>query len=210
MIIPLEKLDAIDDEDKRDDEIRAILSVLPGDNPPFLSVLQVYMAESNAAVQVTEMLASGQFPFRWRIKVLRDEWGRVPPPGEEVVRRMPVNRRKRDGDLVTPRMLTKARKDGSYDLKYIRKVPFKIDNKGCITCGYDDAAYFIFNWGYNLKTRTAVTNKPEYSYEPVDMRDPSKGMRKHVRYWRYAEMDKEDYAALPDLTASQNQKRKGN
>lgn len=205
-IFPIEKIDAIYDEDDRDDAIRDILNSLPVDDPPFLSNLLIHADESNGVVQTMEELAAGDYPFRWKILILRDEWGNHPKPGEVVTREIPINRVKRDGDLVTPRVLSKAKKDGSYSKRYVKQRKFEIDKKGCITCKFSDAVYFLSNWGYNKKTNSAITNKPEYSYEPVDMRDPTKGQKKHVRYWRNAEMDKEGYAALPEI----GQKTKGN
>jgi hypothetical protein len=201
MFFPHEQIENEWDEDKRDDIIRDILNNASPDDPPFLSNILVH-ADENWAVHLMEVLSSGDYQFTWRIQSLRNEWGEQLKPGQSVVREIPINRVKRDGDLVTPRVLSRAKKDGSYDRRYERKKEFKLDSKCCFECKYGDAVYFLNNWGYNKKTNTAVTKKPEYSYEPADLRDPSKGMKKHVRYWRYAEMDKDDYAKLPD----QNQK----
>jgi len=192
---PLENVENEFDEDRRDEKIRDILDNLDPDDPPFLSNLLVHKDE-NATLHVMEILASKQYPFVWRIQHLRDEWGNSMKPGEKVTRSIPINRQKRDGDLVTPREMSKARKDGSYGKKFERRKEFALDEKGCFTCEYDDAIYFLNNWGYNRKTKTAVTNKSEYSYEPADLRDPTKGQKKHIRYWRYAEMDRRDYADL--------------
>jgi hypothetical protein len=201
MFFPHEQIENELDEDKRDEMIRDILDNVSPDDPPFLSNILVH-ADENWAVHLMEVLSSGDYPFTWRIQSLRNEWGEQLKPGQSVVREIPINRVKRDGDLVTPRVLSRAKKDGSYYRRYERKKEFKLDSKCCFECEYDDAVYFLNNWGYNKKTDTAVTKKPEYSYEPVDLRDPSKGMKKHVRYWRYAEMDASDYAKFPD----QNQK----
>ena len=206
MFFPLEKIEKEYDEDKRDAMIQEILSELQEDDPPFLSHLLVHYDE-NATVQVMEALASGHYSFEWKIKVLRDEWGNEVKPGENVTRPIPINRVKRDGDLVTPSVLSKARRDGSY-ARYEKNKPFQLDDRGCITCGFDDAVYFVNNWGYNKKTNSAVTKKPEYSYEPVDLRDPTKGMKKHIRYWRYAEMDEADYAKLPVLSSQTKKENK--
>lgn len=195
MFLDLEGLDGINDEDKRDEKIRSILDVLDPDNPPFLSALLAHKDE-NSAQHTFLILASGQYAFEWRIKALRDEWGNPVNPGDDVTRCMPINRVKMDGDLVTPTVLSKAKKDGSFERKYEKVKKFRVDKYGCFQCGFDDAVYFLNNWGYNLKTRSAVTDKPEYSYEPVDMRDPTKGQKKHIHYRRYAEIDREDYALL--------------
>lgn len=192
---PLENVETEFDEDIRDEKIRGILDKFDSEDPPFLSNLLVH-SDENAVVHIMEILSSGDYPFVWCIKHLRDEWGRELRPGENVTRSIPINRVKRDGDLISPRIMSKAKKDGSYSRRFERIKEFPLDDKGCFKCEYHDAVYFLNNWGYNMKTKTAVTNKPEYSYEPVDMRDPTKGQKKHVRYWRYAEMDRNDYAAL--------------
>lgn len=207
MLFPLDKVENELDEDKRDEKIRAILNQCEADDPPFLSALLAH-ADENSVVHIFEILSTNQYQFQWRLKYLRDEWGNEPVPGDKVIRSVPINRSKRDGDLITPREMTKAKKDGSYKGKYERDIEFPLDDKCCFRCGFDDAIYFLNNWGYNKKTDTAVTNKPEYSYEPVDMRDPTKGQKKHVRYWRYAEMDRKDYATLPVVT-TQRQGKKG-
>lgn len=198
MIFPIDKVDAVQDPDERDDLINKILGALEPDDPPALSYLLVHVKTSNAVVQVMEALAKGRYPFKWRIQYLRDEFGGEPVPGGMVSREVPINRVKRNGDLVTPRALSLARQDGSYHGKYETTREYPIDLKGCFECGFEDAVYFLHNWGYNRKTKSAVTNKPEYSYEPVDLRDPSKGAKKHVRYWRYAEVSRADYPGLPE------------
>ena len=197
MFFNLDEINREPDQDKQDKMIRAALEECTQDDPPFLSAILVHH-EENASALTMEILASGAFPFQWRLKALRGEFGEDMKPGDVVCRDIPINRVNRKGDLVTPRVMSLAKKDGSYDRKYEQRKQFKLDAKGCFLCGYDDAAYFLFNWGYNKKTNTAVTRKPEYSFEPVDLRDPTKGQKKHVRYWRYAEMDKDDYASLPE------------
>lgn len=205
MFFPLDTVNKEYDEDKVDAMIRSILAECQEDDPPFLSALLVH-ADENATVQIFEALSSSEYSFRWRILVLRDEWGNEVKPGSSVIRPIPINRIKRDGDLVTPRELSKARRDGSF-ARYEYLKAFPVDARGCFTCDFDDAVYFIHNWGFNRKTKTAVTKKPEYSYEPVDLRDPAKGMKKHIRYWRYAEMDKEDYAKLPVLAPEKKENK---
>lgn len=205
MIFPLDQIENERNEDKRDEKIREILQKCDPDDPPFLSNILVH-AKENAVVHLMEILASGQYPFIWRIKHLRDEWGESKTPGDKVVRYLPINRVKRDGDLVTPREMSLAKKDGTYARKYEMAKEFTIDDKGCFKCGYEDAVYFLMNWGYNKKTNTAVTSKSEYSYEPVDMRDPTKGQKKHFRYWRYAEMDRKDYATLMPMGPQKGKK----
>lgn len=198
MFLNLDEFEKELDGDKQDELIHEALNNCDADDPPFLSAILVH-AEENAALRTMEILASGQYPFQWHIMVLRGEFGESFKPGDVVTRVVPINRVKRNGDLVTPRVMSLAKKDGSYERKYERKKQFKVDSKGCISCGYDDAVYFLNNWGYNKKTNSAVTKKPEYSYEPVDVKDFTKGQKKHVRYWRYAEMDKFDYEALPTI-----------
>jgi len=194
---PIDDITREYDEDKVDEMIQRILQDTDVSDPPFLSNILIHIGE-NAVVQLCEALASGSYTFKWKIQALRGEFGEDIKPGDFVVRNMPINRVKRDGDLVTPRTMSKAKRDGSFKRKYEREKKFLVDEKGCFTCGYDDAVYFLNNWGYNKKTKSAVTSKPEYSHEPVDIRDPSKGVKKHVRNWRYAEMDKHDYVNLPN------------
>jgi hypothetical protein len=209
MFFPLEDIEKELDGDKQDELIHGVLAKCDQNDPPFLSAILAH-ANENGAFRVMEILSTDQYPFQWKIKVLRDEWGAVPGTEEwenshgkrmVVEREIPIGRVKRNGDLVTPRVMSLAKKDGSYDRKYVQRKQFKIDDKCCISCRFDDAVYFLNNWGYNQKTNSAVTKKPEYSYEPVDIKDPQAGMKKHVRYWRFAEKDREDYAKLPNMQA---------
>lgn len=207
MIFQIDKIDAIDNPDERDEYINRILGNLKPDDPPFLSYLLVNADVSNAVVQTMEALASGRYSFVWRIKKLRGEFGEEPKHGDVVVRVVPINRQRRNGDLVTPRDLTRAKQDGTYSNRYELRREYRLDEKGCFSCDYSDAVYFLKTWGYNKKTNSAITRHPEYSYEPVDLRDATKGQKKHVRYWRYAEMDSADYARLQVLTQEKKKEK---
>ena len=149
----------------------------------------------------------GGRPFEWKILVRRDEWGNAPAPGEKVARRVPINRKfldNNDARYTHSTQINQAKVDGSYPDRFEESREYEVDEKGCITCHFDDAGYFLFNWGIHHKTNRGMCSKPEYSTEPV--LSPS-GDKLHVHYWRYSEVDADDYRQLPNREAPKRKKR---
>lgn len=177
------------------------------DNPPYLSDVYLNLDEGGQAILIAleeQENLRGQQPFKWKIEVIKDEWGNVPQPGEKLIRAIPKNRKNRDGVPVGSREFNNAMVRGSYADEFEDRIEYVIDDKGCIECTFSDAGYYLFNWGIHGKTRRGMCNKREYSGEPC--KAPN-GDKIHVHYWRYAEMDKDMYAALPVRKPEETKKR---
>jgi hypothetical protein len=187
------------DLDRRMQIIHDQLDKFDDDDPHDIGSLYVEREDREGIGLFFIALGSPEYAhFRWRIQVLRDEWGKEKKPGEYIERSIPVNRKTIDGKLISAKVMSNAKRNGSFSQKYERIRKYKIDEKGCITnVPYDDAAYFIYNWGFNRKTGFAITDKHEYSREPVDVKDHTKGFKKHIHYWRYSPVSKVDYENMP-------------
>jgi hypothetical protein len=141
--------------------------------------------------------------MKWKLKVIRDEWGNPPRPGDKVIKinKLPLNKR---GKSLPPDELNLAMLDGSYAKRFEKHVPYTIDEKGCIECSFTDAGYFLIHHGIHGKTERTMNTKEEHSTEPVDAPN---GSKIHVWYWRFMEVDAEDYKNLPKLKKTDEPKR---
>ncbi|MFA5377724.1 MAG: hypothetical protein WC455_18380 [Dehalococcoidia bacterium] len=203
------------DRNSRFQFVERELAKLQKNDPPFISDC-IIRADSFGGY-VLKVLSEDELKcltaripgFRWRIRAHRTEWGSVPKPGEYVIRTFPINRKNRDEQPVSADVINTSISDGSYRERFEMEKKFLIDDKGCIECGYDDAAFFLINNGMHSKTKTAICRHPEHSTEPC--KSPS-GQMLHVWYWRYSEIDEKDYANLPVLASNHDtatQKRRG-
>lgn len=199
MDIDYSKLRGVLDPSQRLMIAKEELSKFSYDDPPLLSSVYGYLGEGGDTVlmaldeQEKREMRPGGKPFLFRIQCLRDEWGEEIKPGDVVTRRIPFNRKDKQDRPVRPRDLEKAKLNGTYEGLYVQKNEYVVDDKGCIACQFQDAAYFLQNYGYNRYSKRAISQHQEYSEEPV--RAPDGGM-KHVRYWRFAEIRTEDYNKL--------------
>jgi hypothetical protein len=196
------RLAQILDPVERFDFIKAEINNAPKDDVVFLS--DCYANSDKAGGTVLEVLAEeehnmlmrGNKPTTWKIKVICDEWANEPRPGGEVVRRIPINRKNRKDQPVRSSDINSSMVDGSYDDRFVDSRKFKIDSKGCIECSFTDAGYFISVYGVHPRTGYSLNRHRKTSEEPCECPN---GQNLHVHYWRYKEMDKESYAALPEL-----------
>jgi len=143
--------------------------------------------------------------FKWHLKVRYDEYGKPPVPGEKVVilRQKPI--KLWPGD--TTRDINTAKINGTYEEDFQERLEFVIDDKGCITVEYEEAAYLLRRWGIHGKSGAVLSmyKAAETSGGKDGTEKPPKdadGKRRNVWYWRYHEVDKEMYEALPVLTKS--------
>jgi hypothetical protein len=136
---------------------------------------------------------------KWMIKVIRDAWGKELKPGDFVTRKIMLPLKDRAGRLLTSRVLNKMRQRGAFDKTFIEERKFKVDEKGCIECSYDDAVYFLVDYGVHFETRHAITGRREMSSGPC--KAPDDTMR-HVWYWRYEEAPPWVYSRLKKLKKS--------
>lgn len=144
--------------------------------------------------------------FRWRILVLKDEWGNKPRAGDVVVRKIQKKLMDRAGHVIGGDQLSADKLTGVYDEKWIRKINYPVDDRGCITCTFQDAVFFLNTRGVHYKKRKPVGTSihPEFSTEPVRAPD---GNMLHVHYWLYTEVDRKAYSKLPVIKERTEHKR---
>jgi hypothetical protein len=194
--------------------IDAELDKCAPDDPPLLSDLII--AENSGGLQVLMALEQRhkenlELPleqrFNWKLKVMRDEWGNIPQPGEDYI----LTLKKpyvQGGKKLTIGQINIDIATGLHDEKWLKHIPYKVDAKGCITCGYEHAMIFIRKYGMHPITGKGgpplSMHKIPHSENPVNAPD---GMQKHAWYWRVQEVTKADYEKMPDRVPDDRPKR---
>ena len=83
-----------------------------------------------------------------------------------------------------------------------------MDDKGCITCGYEHAMQLIRSFGTHPITGKGgpplSIHKIPHTQDPANCPD---GSKKHAWYWRIKEMQKSDYDKLPKRIPEDKPKR---
>ena len=206
MRIDYKRFRGVEGETESRELAREIVREHDADDPPSLTgaILNDHQGgtfiQEELDRQQREAYKYNEKPLQWRILVVRDEFGEAPQPGDIVSRPMPINREKADPDDMSA-----ARRDGTFEEKYIRKNDYLVDEKGCIQCPYADASYFLMNYGMDFRTRKGICRKREVSVEPRKLRD---GSYKHIWYWRFAEVPAGEYAKLPERKQEDEEKTK--
>jgi hypothetical protein len=210
---PLDEISIIQDINEKNRRINALIASCPPDDPIFLSDLIVMTkgGNSRAAQEILIALDANEKgsrhprkPMVWKIQVLRDEWGNIPNPGEQIYKKNKLPLFQSDGKPYPPNYFNTAMITGRYHEEFEEKVPYEVDEKGCIECSFTDAGHFLEQWGIHPNGHQ-ITRKPEHSTEPV--RTSEDGQKLHVWYHRYKEMTKESYAKLPPRKPSKEPKR---
>lgn len=148
-------------------------------------------------------LRSGR-PRKFKIQVLRNEWGVTPPELKTVERKITRPLKDSAGRPLTSRMIADMKRRGDFEKRYIETRVFPIDEKGCIECTYEDAASFLQDYGVHFESGVAICGRRETSSGPCKAPD---GQQRHVWYWRYKEAPPEVYERLPILRKQDNNKR---
>ena len=179
-----------------------VMDSAQNDDPVFISDLIAYK-EGMPAEPLLRHLREEPDEI-YVLHCLRDEWGNVPQPGDEVkLKRM--RDLVRDGKPITSHQEQLWKMQGIYEQKMYRVKKFKVDDKGCIRCNYADAELFLRLWGVHSITKQRISQHTmEHSAEPADCPD---GTKKHVWYWRFKEIEKTGY---PYESLSKPEKPAGN
>jgi hypothetical protein len=183
------------------------------DDPPFLSDL--ILGQKHGSLPVMEALGeryqqdrdmrSESEWFRWKIHCFKDEWGNVPQPGDIVKRRIQLPLQHKPGKPVTSGQLSMDKADGTYEEKWIRWKNYKVDKKGCISCEFQDAVWFLICWGIHPDSKAIISmHKREHSGDPQIAPNEQKI---HAWYWRCKEAHKDYYDKLPIIEPSKEKKR---
>jgi hypothetical protein len=173
------------------------------DDPPYLSDL--ILNAKNGGIPVLEAVSyhyeenrdNESSQFRWKIQVIKDEWGNDPSPGDVIRRRIKREEYYKPGKPIPSQELSVMKADGSYEKKFIRWNEYKVDEKGCIDCAFADAMWFLTCFGKHSYGGGRISiHAVEHSGDPLD--SPS-GDKLHAWYWRHQEASKEQYAELPKI-----------
>lgn len=144
-------------------------------------------------------------PMKWKILVMRDEWGNVPNPGDRVYKVNKINTHKKGtGKTVSARERNLAIMDGSYSKIFEQRTEYIVDEKGCIEAPFTDAGHFLWTRGVHPKSNRPITTYRATSSEPVLAPD---GNMLHIHYWLYKEATPEVYEKLPIRKHSKEPKR---
>jgi len=183
------------------------------DDPPYLSDL--ITGHNKGGQPVLEALAfryenDRNKPmdqrFMWKIQVLCDEWGNKPQPGDVVIRKIKKKMVYGPGKPVPQNELELDKINGVYEKKWFDKIPYPVDVKGCITCEFIDAVYFLNVYGIHGKSKAIMSmHKNPYSCGPQET--PKPGEKLHVWYHRYQEVNKDMYESLPKIKKIDEPKR---
>lgn len=200
MHIDFDRITEKQNVNEQSDMIQTWIAACEDDDPIYLSDCLVRASGKGGVVLLElgeqEKRSANGFgtPMKWRLLVIRDEWGHVPKPGETVKKINKRSLKRRDGSVIPLGEREAAMNDGSYSKLYEEIVEYPVDEKGCIECTFTDAGYFLSQYGIHGKSNRAITTKKEMSTEPADY---PKGGKRHVHYWRFKEVDREQYENLP-------------
>jgi hypothetical protein len=193
--------------------IDEIISGCDLDDPPYLSDVLAH-PKGGPLVQIRlgmEANSRSGKRFRWKIKVLCNEYGEPPKVGDTVTRTIREPRQiysnLNEHTLISTGDMNTATTAG-YGSDYHTVIPFLVDEKGCIECEFDDAVYFLHGYGVHGRTNRVLNGQraKRVTDEPAKMKSgPYKGQFKHIHYWRYQEVDQEQYEALPPLDIEDTQ-----
>lgn len=182
-------------------------------DPPFLSDLIVGFKDGGSHVMQAlehryheDRDAPVESRLRWKLHVVRDEFGNVGLPGDIVEFKVQKKLEHSVGKPVTARELSIDKINGFYDKKWTRSYKYVVDNKGCIELEFMHAARFLNLWGVHSVSGAIISrHKQEHSGGPEAT--AKAGEKLHVWYWRYKEADKKYYEELPVLEPRHVQKR---
>jgi len=182
-------------------------------DPPYLSSVMVgfnqggvYVMEALAMRYEQDRKLPNDRKFSWKLLVLCDEWGNKPVPGDTVYRKEQLPLQHEPGKPLTSEEINIEKMNGTYEKNWVRRIPYTIDEKGCITVEFEDASYFLTVFGVHGKSGAPMSiHKKEHSGEPLTT---PRGDKLHCWYWRFKEQDKEMYAELPKITDKEIETRK--
>lgn len=176
------------------------------DDPPYMSDLligynqggiHIMMALAERAETDSRIDRPADQRFSWKLKVLKDEWGQPVYPGDKVYHSIYTSPNHGEGKPYTASEISIEKMNGQFERNWITKVPYTVDSKGCITCGFVAASYFLQKWGIHGISGAIISHhKVETSGDPQEA--PKEGL-KHVHYWRFKEIEKATYDKLDDI-----------
>lgn len=231
MRIDFSELVACRTDSDLDQKIDEIFGRMRPDDPPVLSDCLINLSKGGHPIMVAlgekyedDRDLPPEQRLRWHIQVLRDKWGNKPRLGDKVKikRQRSLSQKVGSERLPIPgNELSMARADGTYDEKFTTTYELPVDNKGCLTCYFQDAVHLLNTHGIHRVTKAPLMRaiKPEVinmvTGEIVKnvrelSRDPQKtpnGSELHIWNYRYQEIDRGMYEKLPKIEKSNEPKR---
>lgn len=122
---------------------------------------------------------------QWKIQILCDEFGNSPVPGEIHKWKFGVAKKDEFGVKLTSRTIKEIRRRGLGETLEEWHGD-TIDEYGCITLPYKDAALLLNNNGVHYITNQPITMLKEVT--SWQKKNPADGSMVHVRNWRYREI----------------------
>jgi len=180
---------------KQDDEIEQIKKEAAHD-PCFISDLLV---DHQTAGNLLTALREDKRELYY-LKVIRDEWGNDPHPGDKVRRKFKRSLKTKGPEPVPipVQTLNTWKRAGVYDERRYYYTDYEVDKKGCIKVNAADAEYFLSNWGVHSDSGMPI------SYHPIPhSEDPAPcpaGGKLYVWYYRFEEVDASKYAQLEPIS----------
>lgn len=170
----------------------------------YVSLTDVYTNLSNGGYMMLSFLDRQEkegfrtrSEYRWKLRAICDEWGNEYKPGDVIVRKIQRPLTDEAGRKYRANAINDFRRRGVFEQKFIEKREFVVDEKGCIDCSYEDAAWFISEYGVSYKDPTqALCGRREETRD--ECRAPDGSMRK-IKYWRFYEVPPDIYETLEPL-----------
>ena len=210
-------LNSFRDNNERRRYVEDVIKQCTPDNPIYLGNIipratkdGVYVTIALGAQEQSGMRGGQDNRMKWKIqfggkingKEMRgDEWGSNPMPGDKIVRLIPKSLVRGFGEercLVPSGERNAAIMDGTYEEKFMDRIEYTVDKKGCCEMPFSDAMYYLSNYGIHGKSGRALCGKPQTSRDPCESPERDKDgnpKMKLIWYHRCAELDRDDYAA---------------
>ena len=160
----------------------------------YICITDAYANLERGGQEILEILARRELESiqtgrvdRFKIRVLRDEWGNTPPELRVVEREIMRPLKTPGKKNLTLKQIGRMKRRGTFKRNYIIRRTFDIDSDGCIDCTYSDASYFLSQYGVHFDPGIdePITGRKEISGGQCKSPD---GSMRHVWYWRYAEV----------------------
>ena len=175
------------------------------DDRAYLSDLMI--SESQGDYSVEPLLARLRDDPRrvYSLCCICDAHGNPVKPGDKVKRWIKKSLY-REGVPMPGREQNTSVLNGTWEQDFQKFDEYTVDKKGCIFVSAADAElYFLSHFGVHGHSGARMSMHPERSGPSVV--DPVTGETKKTIYWRFKEVDKEQYARLPELTTEDNRKK---
>lgn len=138
--------------------------------------------------------------LHYKIRCLKDKWGKHVHPGDFVEWKFARKTRDMFGKKITNRQFKEAVRRGQ-QREFEEWHNAVVDEKGCITVPFKDAAILLDTRGVHFESMQPLTSMPQFERE-VTRDHYDKDFAKVVgrqHYWLYCEIPRDTYQDLPTI-----------